>query len=235
MGYGMIEVSSSGAVTEGLGLAELEFSWVGLAASPLHRASTVSSTRRRPVGGSVEVRHFTAFRLHSSGVWHSCNSFDANCLPPDESVWKAFLAADFRMLPVVERGTGDGHVLQQHRTSSAADTVAKRRGLFRVHGASIHGVVPRYGARAGVEELAAHPRSCAGRNPDSGGSPAVVCATRALENGRRCAGPAGLAAGYGTRRTSSGCVRATSANVATETCSGSLRPDGDLFRDLFVR
>ena len=138
----MIEISSSGASTEGLGFAELEFSWVGLAASSLHRASTVSSPRRRPDGGPVEVRRVAAFRFHSSGIWPSGNGVDSNCLPPNESVWKAFLAADFRMFPVVERGSAYGRVLQQLRASSTSDTMAERRAFLCVHGTRIHGVVP---------------------------------------------------------------------------------------------
>jgi len=123
-GYGMIEISSSGASTEGLGLAELEFSWVGLAASSLHRASTVFSPRCRTDSGPVEVRRFAAFRFHSSGIWPSGNGVDGNCLPPNESFWKTFLAADFSMFPLVERGPANGRVLQQLRASATADTMA---------------------------------------------------------------------------------------------------------------
>ena len=138
----MIEISSSGASTEGLGFAELEFSWVGLAASSLHRASTVFSPRRRPDGSAVEVRRVAAFRFHSSCIWPACNGIDSNGLPPDESVWKTFLAADFSMFPVVERSPANGRVLQQRRASSTADTMAERCTFLRVHGAGIYGLVP---------------------------------------------------------------------------------------------
>jgi hypothetical protein len=137
----MIEISSSGASTEGLGLAELEFSWAGLAASSLHRASTVFSPRCRPDSGAVEVRRIAAFRFHSSGIWPNCNGIDDKCIAPDESVWKAFLAADFSMFPVVERGPAYGRVLQQLRAPSAADTLAERRAFLCVHGTRIYGVV----------------------------------------------------------------------------------------------
>src|SRR5208282_6295654 len=106
-----------GLQPRGLGFGKLEFSWLGLAASFLHRASTVFSPRCRPDGGAVEVRRFAAFRFHSSGIWPDCNDIDGNGLPTDESVWKTFLAADFSMFPVVERGSAYGRVLQQLRAS----------------------------------------------------------------------------------------------------------------------
>lgn len=115
---------------------------MGLAASSLHRASTVFSPRCRPVGGAVEVRRVAAFRFHSGRLWPDCNSINDKCLPPNESVWKTLLAIDFRMFPVVERGPAYGRVLQQLRAPSAADTMAKRRAFLCVHGAGIYGVVP---------------------------------------------------------------------------------------------
>jgi len=45
------------------------------------------------------------------------------------------------MFPVVERGPAYGRVLQQHRSSSAADTLAERRAFLCVHGTRIYGVV----------------------------------------------------------------------------------------------
>ena len=86
-----------------------------------------------------------------------------------------------------------------------------------------------------MEELAAHLGSRAGCDPDRSGSPAPVCAARALEDGRRSPSQTDMATGRGAGCTSGGSVHIARDNVAPKAGAEPLWKDDHLFRPLVLR